>query len=48
VGGLRNAEALHSRLMTLHHTALLQSETEINQMAAAILHVAAVAQQTVM
>lgn len=41
VGELRNAEALHSRLLTLHHTALLQSETEIDLMAAAMLEVTA-------
>ena len=37
VGDLINAQNLHTRLMTLHHTALLQSESEINEMAAALL-----------
>ena len=38
VGELRNASNLHSRLMTLHHTALLKSLLEIEQMGTAILH----------
>ena len=46
VGELRNSEALHGRLMTLHHTALLQSDGEIDQMAAAILEVVATALST--
>ncbi len=37
VGELRNASNLHSRLMTLHHTALLKSLVEIEQMSAAIV-----------
>jgi dTDP-4-amino-4,6-dideoxygalactose transaminase len=37
VGDLINAQNLHTRLMTLHHTALLQSESEIDEMAAALL-----------
>ena len=41
VGALRNAEALHSRLMTLHHTALLKSDAEIDRIGAEILEVVA-------
>ena len=37
VGDLINAQNLHTHLMTLHHTALLQSESEIDEMAAALL-----------
>lgn len=37
IGDLINAQNLHTRLMTLHHTALLQSESEIEVMAAALL-----------
>ena len=37
VGDLVNAQNLHTHLMTLHHTALLQSESEIEEMAAALL-----------
>jgi perosamine synthetase len=36
-GELVNAQNLHDRLMTLHHTALLQSESEIEKMAAEML-----------
>lgn len=36
-GDLINAQSLHTRLMTLHHTALLQSKSEIDEMAAALL-----------
>ena len=39
VGELRNAAELHLRMMTLHHTALLKSDAEIDQMAAAMLEV---------
>ena len=37
IGELVNAQNLHARLMTLHHTALLQSESEIEKMAAEML-----------
>jgi dTDP-4-amino-4,6-dideoxygalactose transaminase len=37
IGELVNAQKLHARLMTLHHTALLQSESEIEKMAAEML-----------
>lgn len=37
IGDLINAENLHMRLMTLHHTALLQSEAELKEMAASLL-----------
>lgn len=37
VGDLINAQNLHTRLMTLHHTALLQSESEMHNMVAVLL-----------
>lgn len=39
VGDLSNAGDLHTRLMTLHHTALLLSDVEIDRMASTILDV---------
>lgn len=37
VGDLINAQSLHTRLMTLHHTALLKSEAEVDEMMTALL-----------